>query len=327
MEIPNDQGHPWRLHKFVEYQHEVPAIDMATLVAYAGANGLAPDDLVVLSWLHSATYCEVTAIFLFEMMDWKVTPYDDLCSVWWHYKPWLVFNSARRYIKSMNQFPDVIAGFQQHLPNYQALVDLVKGLDKYEAYQKVYKTVALVPYTGPFAISLALEFMVWASRTVLWDVNVAIPPVLDWKHLSNTTSGICNVFYQDEWAETYDKTGRVLATENQLSEWRAAIQNAIVERYPTTAFDPSYAWLGKLCSFRNLFKGTRYGGFHHDRQLSQILAYQQAFPDHSLWERLFGLRRSLFKPSLLGEIGGWTGIRKERTKLWLRHGLTGVEDV
>jgi DNA repair photolyase len=39
------------------------------------------------------------------------------------------------------------------------------------------------------------------------------------------------------------------------------------------------------------------------------------------------MRSHLYHESLLGEKGGWTGIRKERKKLWVEKGLTGVEDV
>ena len=84
--------------------------------------------------------------------------------------------------------------------------------------------------------------------------------------------------------------------------------------------------MGKICSFRNLFKASRYGGFHHDRELGVLREYEKTLPQYEdLWDRVFRLRRAMFDERFLGELHNWNGIRKERKKLWLEKGLTGVE--
>ena len=42
LEIPNDSGHPYRLDKFVEYQHNVPSIHYRTLGQYILKRNLSP---------------------------------------------------------------------------------------------------------------------------------------------------------------------------------------------------------------------------------------------------------------------------------------------
>ena len=39
----------------------------------------------------------------------------------------------------------------------------------------------------------------------------------------------------------------------------------------------------------------------------------------------YDLRKFMFDKRFLGEYHTWNGIRKERKKLWIQKGLTGVE--
>ena len=152
------------------------------------------------------------------------------------------------------------------------------------------------------------------------------PLTLDWKNCANLTSGIFNIFYEDERANEFDKTGQITRADKvELTGDLRIIQKAIGETYPEQDNDITM-FIGKICSFRNLFKAARYGGFHHDRELGVIRQYEADFPEYcSLWQKCYDLRKEIFPNHLLGELHGWAGIRKERKKLWLEKGLTGVE--
>ena len=146
------------------------------------------------------------------------------------------------------------------------------------------------------------------------------PSKLDWKHCSNLTSGLLNIMYLDQEANDFDKTGKISIPEDDLRKELKTLQCAIQAKYPDQENDINL-FIGKICSFRNLFKGTRYGGFHHDRELGWIKLYQKRFPAHKLlWKRLYKLRKQMFTPRFLGELRGWDGIRTERKKLWLTEG-------
>ena len=111
----------------------------------------------------------------------------------------------------------------------------------------------------------------------------------------------------------------------QLTKKLKVIQAEIGKTYPEQN-NEICMFIGKICSFRNLFKNARYGGFHHDRELEVLKQYEKDFPSYnSLWKQCYKIRLDIFPHHLLGELNGWEGIRKERKKLWLTTGKTGVE--
>lgn len=328
MKIPNDTGAPWRLKKFVEYQHKVPPIHPVTLLAYAERHSLSPDELVILAWLISLTYCEITALFLFEHFDWTCPP-RKLERFWEVNKPFLIFNSARRYAKNMDWFVPIIQDFSRLLDGapYAWLRATAADNDGLRNYEALRKAVMSVRYTGRFASDLVLEMLLWYSRKKMIKVKLEEPEELDWSRGSNLTSGLLNVLYRDDEAEEFDRSGKLPATTPEaLNEELRRVQRAVRLAYPKQEVSLPLIQT-KLCSFRNLFKGTRYGGYHHDRQLLNLLEYERNYPGRALWKELREIRQEIFPASLLGEVGGWNGVRKERTKLWLREGHTGVEEI
>jgi hypothetical protein len=322
MNIPNDTGHPYRLNKFVEYQHRVPPINPITVCEFARRHSFDPDDCVSLAWLVSCTYCDVTSIFLSQALDWRKETPDSVAAFWMHRKPELLFGSARKYAKNLDWFPILVNKFIE-LTQRQPHAWLLKQGD----YAQVGKAVGAVPFTGRFSIDLFLEMLVHLGQRGMIGVQLAEPEALDWKNCANLTSGMFNIFYRDEEADDFDKHGKVSPEQVEFLEAKVReVKSAIEAAYPGQAARIP-VFVPKICSFRNLFKATRYGGFHHDRQLEQLRHYQAVLPgSDTLWNEIYEIRKDLFSPALLGELGGWTGIRKERKKLWTTQGLTGVED-
>ena len=182
----------------------------------------------------------------------------------------------------------------------------------------------LQPNSGNFA---AYQFVDSVDYLSDWfPIDVKGSSVLDWNHCSNMTSGLYNILYEDEKANEFDRKHVVSPEDRErLGREVLRIQEEIRKTYPEQDSDIS-VFIGKVCSYRNLFKGARYGGFHHDRQLGVIREYEKSFPEFgSLWEKCYELRREIFPQNMLGELNGWDGIRNERKKLWLQQGLTGVE--
>jgi hypothetical protein len=328
--VPNDTGHPWRLNKFVEYQNKVPPIHPITLCEYLTRRNLDKDECVILSWLISVTYSEVTAIFLFEEIDWWRMPDEKYLERFWEeHKPKLIFGSARKYAKSNNWFVPLMTSFLSIVGNepYKWLLKF-KDKDPVQAHENIMKVIKDIRYVGRFAADLFLEMIMHLSKRNIFDISVQEPEVIDWKNCSNLTSGTFNLLYMDEEADLFDKTGKI-AKEHLplLNKTIFEVQKEIQEKYPEQDSTIPLV-ITKLCSFRNLFKSSRYGGFHHDRQLENLIKYENNYPNHKhLWDLIYRIRRETFNHSLLGEIGGWTGIRKERKKLFLNEGLTGVEEI
>ena len=326
--IPGDTGGDWRLKKFVEYQHEVPSIHYRVLGEYILKQALSKSDAVMMCWYMSATYNEVTCVLLQEVFDWKSRTKQDITaycqSFWSEWKSVLDFGSSRKYAKNMDWFPTLMESFVRMTKKkpFSWLKALCDGSPQ-ENYRKVFSKVSGLPYVGRFAAELFMESVLYIQDYL--GLSLEEPSKLNWEKCSNLTSGLLNIFYQDEAANYYDKTGKLPVSEDFLTEKLEVVQRAIERVYPEQ--DNSInLFVGKICSFRNLFKASRYGGFHHDRELGVLREYEKTLPQYKyLWDRIFELRGVMFDPRFLGELHGWNGIRKERKKLWLKKGLTGVE--
>lgn len=325
MNIPNDTGHPWRLHKFIQYQHNVPPIHPVTCVEFANRRNMFLNERVFLSWLVSITYCEITAIFLYTMLrDWKTIDREELEAFWVENKSTLIFGSARKHAKNMDWFVPLVMDFLEETRRQPLKwIETKVRNDPEMTYVGILTAVRSIKFVGRFAADLFMEMLVAFKVVPLQE-----PELLDWKHCSNLTSGLLNIMYLDDEADEFDKTGKVSPERVELLNKRIRqVQKAIKKEYPEQ--DVSLPLIiGKICSFRNLFKSSRYGGFHHDRQLENLLLYRIRYRDsHKLWDVLFDIRATLFDESLLGELGNWRGVRKDRKKLWVEKGLTGVESI
>ncbi len=326
--IPGDTGKNWRLNKYCEYQATVPPINPVTYTEYARKNKLSKNDCVYLGWLNSTCYSAETAIFMFNQLPLKDLN-GTLCKDFWEkYKSYLHFISARQYAKNMEWFVPLVREFVKTFgknPYYKIKSMLTS--DAEENYDKLFNLVNSLKFMGRFSTDLFLESLVHMSYHGLLDFNLEYPS-FSWKNGSNITSAVFNIFYEDEKANSFDKY-RTVSKEEEiwLNKKLQIIQKAIQEKYPEQNSDISEI-TPKLCSFRNLFKGSRYGGFHHDRQLEILNDYKKNLPEFScIWDELFEVRKNQFNEKLLGELNGWSGIRKDRKKLFLSQGLTGIEEI
>lgn len=330
--IPGDTGKYWRLDKFVEYQHEVPSIHYRVLGEYVKNNKLSKDDTVMMCWYMSCTYNEVTCALLHEIFDWKsLTPKSvkSYCKKFWEsHKALLDFGSSRKYAKSMDWFPTLMCEFIKatRLHPYNWLISLVEE-NPVETYNRICKELEKFQYVGRFARDLFMESICYLQGYL--SIELEEPSMLDWERCSNLTSGVLNIVYKDEEANLFDKLGKLPpdVTKDQLTRYLTKIQKRIHMTYPEQDDDINM-FVGKICSFRNLFKASRYGGFHHDRELGVLRTYEQTLPQYQyVWDELFELRKAMFPERFLGELHDWNGIRTERKKLWLQKGLTGVEEI
>ena len=316
--IPHDDGKTYRLKKFVEYQHEVPSIHYRFLGEWIKKYRYNRETAVELCWFMSVTYNEITCVLLNELSY----PPEYL---WKKYKEKLNFGSARKYAKNMDWFVPLMNEWNritQGIP-YEWLLSK-KGASPEQTYRNIHGSLCEINHVGRFAADLFMECLVYLKDELRIDLKE--PLLLDWKNCANLTSGIFNIFYEDERANEYDRTRKVTEKDKaELTKDLLLIQKEIGKTYPAQDNDVTM-FIGKICSFRNLFKAARYGGFHHDRELGVIKQYEVDFPEYfSLWQKCYELRREIFPNHLLGELHGWKGIRKERKKLWLTKGLTGVE--
>lgn len=318
--IPGDNGIDYRLRKFVEYQHGVPSIHYRFAGEWAKKYNYDKNRAVRLCWYLSVTYNEITAILL----DFLAQGMSDK-DIWGIYKEKLNFGSARKYAKNNDEYVPLMKRWASETKGSPYLwLQAMNSGNPYENYKRISACLRSWKFVGRFASDIFLEGISYLGDYL--QISTKETAKIDWKNGANLTSGIFNIFYEDEKAQKFEKTHKVTAEDALfLSRGLKKIQEEIRETYPDQDSDIQ-AFVGKICSFRNLFKGARYGGFHHDRQLGVIRGYEEALPQYcEIYRKCFELRKEMFPEHLLGELNGWDGIRKERKKLWLTTGLTGVE--
>jgi hypothetical protein len=329
--IPNDKGEDWRIDKFVEYQHKVPPIYQATFAQYANNVNLSERDAVIASWFMAITYSEITTIWLMETFPlYELDRYD---SWFLENEPTMIFGSAKKYNRYCGRFVSLMRDFHKHYiegttPEAKFYSLIGEGTEK-QKYDNVHKYNGKIREFARFSGDLFNECAMSFQNSGHLKGEMSSPNSLNWYKGANETSGMFNLLYEDKLADDYDKTG---VASKEMREWFPLfdqkliyIRDKIQDRYPKSKVEiPLFT--PKICSFRNLFKSSRYGGYHHDRQLEHIKQYQFWHPKlDDLWESIYTIRKQAFDPVLLGEINGWDGIRRERKKLWLNQGMTGVE--
>jgi len=333
MKIPNDNGIDYRLNKFVEYQNAVPPVHRKILIEYAKQKKLTYDDMILLSWLMSNTYHELTSILMFEEIKYDNNFYFNFKNWWIKNNQRVLFGSAKKWIKMKDRILDVIDFFVKIYGKqpYQFLLNaLSKENDKKKRYELIKKINSSCKNHGRFSEDLFLEILITFQKNNELNLNLESDEKFDWENCDNLTSAVFNIIYQDELANKFDKK---LIKKSELEVWYPVLLNtvktieqAIENKYKQKIDIPLF--ITKLCSFRNLFKNSRYGGYHHDRQLEYIIEYNKIWPEKKeLWRTILEIRYKSFNHNLLGELNGWKGIRKERKKLWTTKGLTGVESL
>lgn len=327
--IKGDTGHPWRLHKFLETLQETPYADTTFLTAFVNNQHSSLDEMILLAWYHSLLYSEISAVYLLKHLDFFQLNPKTLKAFWDSKKSDLEASSFRVYVKNNDWFVPLMKTFikktkKQPARWFKSLVDTC--IDPKDRFNAIYSEVNSWKYMG----RLSTEAFLWTLEDLSyqglfpWRLD---SPTYYWGKGSNETSGLLNVLYLDEEANEFDKTGKLPHHLYPiLDEGLVEVQKELKRLYPKQNADFKQV-SPRLCSFRNLFKSNRYMGYHYDRQLSQIIKMRDSktCKDSKLYDLCFKLRKQVFPKRFLGELNGWSGIRKERKTLFIKQGLTGCE--
>ena len=320
--IPGDTGHPWRLNKFLDYCATNDAdMNFPLLIEYADQHKLCVNDRFWLSFLYSTCYCVATTCFMFEQLSIEHLTQEKLDLFWIEYKPKLIFQTDKKYVKNMNWFVPLVMNFLA-LTNTRPATYFKKyfGLPPSEVYNGMYKEFLKWQYFGRFTTFLLIEAI--AKLTPLKaDANW-----FDWKNGNTATSGMLHILYLDDEAVEFDAMSTLSpSTKRKLEESLPKLKKAIKRVHPdmsTNIVDIETA----LCGFRKLFKASRYGGYYIDRVQAELNIMSLALPEADmLWNELWRYRIVRFDHAMLGELQGWNGIQKHRNVEWLQRGCVGNE--
>lgn len=321
--IPGDTGKPWRFKKMVEYIGNFPDEIGPIVNSYFDANNFSSDERLWWVFLYSTCYCMGSGLVMAKQLDYKTITPADVEGYWKANKSKLIFQTDRRYIKHMNQFTEMVNEFltrtNRHLYDYisQFVTD-----DPEQTYKNLYKEISGWKYYGRFGIIL----FIFNLCKVFPHIKVESLEY-DWKTGSTTTSAIFNARYEDERANVFD-AGKISLSADDIKMLDATLKivtDELQKSFPQKKWNIIYV-SSDLCSYRKLFKGVRYQGYYVDRQMEEILTLQKNYPEYKdLWQFIWDARSEYLDHHLLGELNGWSGIRKERCKLFLEKGYVGSD--
>ena len=276
------------------------------LTEYANRHELSDDERFHLAFFFSITYCCESGIILFKnrgrILSGELTA-ETL-------KQDMVFQSDRKYIKMGNRFKDLLELWKTTITSYNNSKWFANGvLDLQEAIKDVENWYMF----GRFSAFLFLE-----SYATMIGVAVS-NTTIDWKNGDTATSGLLNLYGDDALADEFDRSGVLKVPVDKMD---ARLSN-LAKNVEKTGGDTDTTKLEtSLCAYRKFYKGSRYNGYYLDRMLEELVWYQRLKPEYSdLTSELYGIRRALFPDEMLGELHGWTGIRKENKKLYMMYGI------
>lgn len=309
--IPGDKGGTWRWDKLVElytleeYIQDDPS-PSRVLALWAEQNMLSDGDKTWLAYLYGLTYSTTTAILVFRHFPrLGFLNFDELTDFWVENKQRLYFNRDRRYIKNNDQFVKAITGLYDLEHSNRRMNHNLKSLTDEQIYQRIVKGW---PYFGRHAAFLFFD----AYSKMLRGGECSLSSISNWNEARTIAEGLALATYDDE---LYQR-----AKDKKLTQADAEYLNTLVEEIEQDCGANFTDIESTICAYSKLFKGTRYLGYYIDRFQEELeQACQNGYPKEDM-KMLYDLRGWVTPPKYLGERWGWSGIRKERCKLWLKEG-------
>lgn len=299
--IHGDTGDYWRIEKFLEYcEHDINDT-LAPMNLMLKARGADLSDRIWACLLYSASYCLGTTMFIYDKLDWYDLTKDKVEQFWQQYRPHLIFQSDRRYVKNMNWFVPIVSDFLDRVQGNPEgyFAPLLEGTP-YEVYEKMYKEVSKWRYYGRFSVILLLKTMIYVLPRPM-DFHTDY----DWNNGETTTAGALILKYRDPWAKEFLETNKI------TPEMKAYFDDLLVELKGVMDTDNMLHITSAFCSYFKLYKQTRYIGYYVDRGQDELIKLQKALPKSSyLWKEIYEARKECIPNQYLGEINGWNGIRK-----------------
>lgn len=317
--IPGDDQKSWREHKFIQYvMGSTTGADTWLLRTLADIHKLSLDERIWLCWLHTCCNCEITAWLMYQQLNYKTLKKREAEAFWTDNRNKLVFVTDRIYVKSNNEFVGLLGKFIKHTHRQPQ-----KILMEFDEFSDLYNELCTWRYMGRYSTELFLEAIVTVTGQ---DIQ---PDTQEFNFdLGRTmTSGLLNTLYMDDTANAFDAG---VPLDRHIKEKLIQYLPVLHKRFmKTSGLNITLSQMTpKLCSWRKLFKGQRYGTYYIDRQLKCLTQMESYHPDRKqTWEQIYSARKSLFDPSVLGELYGRKGIQPGKNHTFLQTGITGFEEV
>ncbi len=263
------------------------------------------EDRYWLAILYSACYNDATAWAMFQTApNYKEANEENLTRWWKAYKSRLIFTTDRLKVKSFNKLVPMLISYKKLLGSSQTeWFDKLLTPSPELTYKNAYKALRDVYYVGRFSLFLLTEII-----HVLTGLPMA-PDKLDLRLAESCRNGLCYAISKEEWVKKALADEQYTYLHNMLLKLLLESQ----EDYPN--IDVTYWSLETfLCAYKKYFWKKRYIGYYIDRQQNGLQAMKENLPEIQ-WGLFWEARKSCLDNRYLGELHGWSGIRKEKMGL------------
>lgn len=270
-----------------------------------------------LSFLFSLSYSiPTTWILFFEFPYYNNFSIKKFSKFWLENKKKLIFSSDRTKVKNFDLPPKMVESYKRVMGANQidtVQKSLVYG-DKHSSYNKLYALCNEFYYFGRFSIDLYVE-----TTTKLLGLDVELDK-MNWNNKTNESirNGLLYTLAMDEYVTQHHQKPKKELTKQDFALLDNSLKN-LIKQIKNDFLTDSWIVCACLCSWKKMFWGVRYPGYYLDRQLEQLKQIEELNPDVSflpIWE----LRKQTMDNKYLGELQGWSGIRKELLQDFMKTG-------
>lgn len=296
-----------RIQEFCKYHREGDGeCNTVVLCRWADVHGLSFQQRYELAFYFSITYSVISAIAVYQDQRRMLKDIDTWVQ---KYKPLLIFQSDRKYMKMKDSFNRTLKYWKAHLTDGKAFVESVSKNGRISLEKAIQKIQGWEMF-GRFSAFLFLEMFVNLTKAPIENTTIV------WKDGNTATSGLLNLFTYDNAANEFDRTGRLLIPAEKMDKMLLYLIEQIGRSGGSTNVTEIET---SLCAYRKFYKGSRYNGYYLDRMLEEVNQMKGNFPE--ICKEILEIRQEAFDRKYLGEFHGWKKIRPDMKKLYKRTGI------
>lgn len=255
-----------------------------------------------LAYLYSTCYCGATVYYIYnEFPDFENVDFGRLERWWAENRSKLYFQSDRRWVRSRNQWCDMIRSYTVHMTRngkpgaYQEdSFNRFRTRDQHVAYRMLFEDMGKLFQMGRYGLFLYLE-----AVHVVTGFPMA-PDTMDMNDSSSESSRNGLAYAIGYPALSVHGTKRRLDPKwvRYLQVRFDEIVKQQVQKDPT---DGVWAMETTLCAYKKYRIGKRYVGYYLDRQAGEIQKMEEAVRDGVDWSVLWDYRSETYEPQWLLE--------------------------
>ena len=281
-----------------------------------GLIGLSREQMLWYSFLYSMTHNVFSAwSILYEFPEWNNINMTKFERYWKQEKVNLEFTSDRRREKSYDLPGKIIESYRGLMREGQE-----ETLGKYivedanKSYLNLMKFCGQFYYYGRYSIDLYL-----GKATHLLGLNVA-GETINFKEAESIRNGMLYALNMNEYITMHHQKPIKVLSPADYELLDSKLKKLVREVNQEMGSEFSIWDIGStLCPYKKLFWGDRYVGYYIDRQLGELRRAEEKLkniPFDMFWE----FRKNYMNNNYLGELNGWSDIRKPLQKKFQQTG-------